>query len=149
VRDGRLLITDLLLAQPDETPRTADAPDVDWSRALAAQRRIRALASRESTAVPAAVLQLLAATAPPGTPLAAVCDRVGQHFAAPALRAAWSTPAKRPGRDRTVPPAAIGRGVLGRVLLEGALCAWRGEPWTPPAWLAASLPRAGRARAAE
>lgn len=109
----------LLLAEPVERPGAERDPD--WRRALAAQRRRRAIQGR-----PGAVLAWLQASCVPGMDPAEVCRRAADRFAAPALRAAWAAevaPRKKAGA-RVHPKAAVARHVLGRELVVEAMEAW-------------------------
>ncbi len=122
-----------------------DRPDIDrdWEHARAAQRRLRALESHASTAVPAAVLRQLAAAATEQSTLSEIVERLGESFASLALKGRWAADAAprpkgtpgRPKKDRSRAGAAIGRAALGRELLLWALAAWEGRPFEPPPWV--------------
>lgn len=129
------------------TELEGDRPERDpnWEKAREIQRRLRELESDAGTAIPAAVLRMLVATATAQSVLEEICDRVGQAFASPALRDRWAadaapkvSAAKTPGRpkkDRARATPTIGRLALGRELVMWALAVWEGKPFDPPAWV--------------
>ena len=108
-----------LLAEP--TPGTGADRDPDWRRALAAQRRRRAVTGR-----PGEVLRWLQAHCVPGMDPVEVCRRCADHFAPPALRAAWAAEIapRTKAANRVQPRATVARHVLGRELVVEAMAAW-------------------------
>lgn len=130
-----------------ESPIQGDREDRDpqWERAREHQRRLRELESHAATAIPAAVLRLMCATATANSSLREVCERAGESFASPALKGRWAADAApkpkgdgkvgRPKKDRSRPAATVGRLALGRELVLWALAVWEGRPWTAPAWV--------------
>ncbi len=142
-----------------------DEEDRDWSHTIAQQRRLRALGSHASTAVPAAVLRFMAAQCPRSMSLGDVCDAVAMAFASAVLRDAWErarveeAAAKisrlrrdgarcggRPRGTRQRPSPALARAAFGRELVAWAVDVWLARASVQPSrsCLADYLPKPDR-----
>ncbi|MFO0652341.1 MAG: hypothetical protein U0326_39345 [Polyangiales bacterium] len=142
VADARARLVGALLGSSERSIER-DEEDRDWTHAIALQRRLRALGSHASTAVPAAVLRFMAARCPRSMSLGEVCDAVAIAFASAVLRDAWErarveeAAAKisrlrrdgarcggRPRGTRQRPSPALARAAFGRELVAWAVDVW-------------------------